>query len=63
MTIYMAVCTENGAQVARFNETDHSFFAGYDFMGSVNWTNDSSEAALMSLDEAEQIANDLTAGE
>ena len=35
------------------------FFAGYDFMGSVEWVDEDTEATAMELDEAEQIASDL----
>ena len=38
-------------------------FAGYDFMGSVDWVDSMSEAVAMDLDEAEQIKNDLFAAE
>ena len=36
-----------------------SYFAGYDFMGSVDWTTDVLSAYYMDRDEADQIANDL----
>jgi len=43
------------------------YFAGYDFMGSVNWTDDLYTATVnglsVSRDEAEQIVEDLKAME
>lgn len=66
MTMYVPVCTAAGAQVAKIQPDGYSlyeYFTGYDFMGSADWTTDASEAKLMSLEEAEQIAQDLTDGE
>jgi len=66
MTIYTAVCSTKGAQVAKIEDDGYSlyeYFTGYDFMGSANWSKDNREAIIMSLEEAEQIADDLTAGE
>ena len=67
MTIYTAVCSTNGAMVARIQDEHisffHEYFTGYDFMGSANWSTDTKDAILMDLEEAEQIADDLTAGE
>jgi hypothetical protein len=66
MTMYVTVFTHKGAQVARIQPDGNSlyeYFTGYDFMGSADWTTDASEAKLMSLEEAEQIAQDLTDGE
>ena len=66
MTIYTAVCSRQGAQVAKIQDDGYSlyeYFTGYDFMGSANWSTDNSEALVMDLYEAEQIADDLTAGE
>ena len=39
------------------------FFAGYDFMGSVNWTDTTDEAPVMDIDEAESIIADLDSAE
>lgn len=42
----------------------HEYFAGYDFMGSVNWEKVFSfDYALTSREEAEQIVSDLRAAE
>ena len=42
----------------------HEYFAGYDFMGSVNWEKQFSfDYALANRDEAEQIVKDLEAAE
>jgi len=38
---------------------NRKFFAGYDFMGSVDWVDNDTDARKMSKDEAEQIASDL----
>lgn len=66
MTIYIATLTSKGSQVAKIQDDGYSlyeYFTGYDFMGSANWSKDTKDAILMSLEEAEQIADDLTAGE
>ena len=66
MMIYTAVCTTKGAQVAKIQDDGislYEYFTGYDFMGSANWSTDTKDAILMDLDEAEQIADDLTAAE
>ena len=39
------------------------FFAGYDFMGSVNWTENENDAEHMEKEYAEQIAADLESAE
>jgi len=39
------------------------FFAGYDFMGSVNWTENENDAEHMEKQYAEQIAADLESAE
>jgi hypothetical protein len=53
--------TKNRGYLVTDTETK-TFFAGYDFMGSVDWVSEA-EATEMSLEEAKQIASDLTAGE
>lgn len=66
MTIYTAVFSPKGGMVAKIQDDGYSlyeYFTGYDFMGSANWSTDTKEAVLMDLEEAEQIADDLTAGE
>jgi len=66
MTIYTAALSIDGARVAKIQDDGislYEYFTGYDFMGSANWTTDSKRAILMDLEEAEQIADDLTAGE
>lgn len=66
MTIYMATFGTKGSYVAKIQDDGWSlyeYFCGYDFMGSANWSTDTHDAILMSLEEAEQIADDLTAGE
>lgn len=42
---------------------ERKFFAGYDFMGSVNWVDSDAEATVMDVEEAQQIAKDLEAAE
>lgn len=44
-------------------ESDGKFFAGYDFMGSVNWVNDILSAYYMTQDEADSIKADLEASD
>ena len=64
MTIYTAVLNSKGAMVAKIEDDGysyHEYFTGYDFMGSANWSKDTKDAILMSLEEADQIAEDLTA--
>lgn len=64
MTIYTAVLSTKGAMVAKIEDdgyTYHEYFTGYDFMGSANWSKDTKDAIIMSLEEADQIAEDLTA--
>ena len=66
MTIYTALLSRDGAKVAKIQDDGYSlteFFTGYDFMGSANWTTDGHDAILMDLEEAEQIADDLTSGD
>ena len=66
MTIYTAVLSHDGARVAKIEDDGisfHEYFAGYDFMGSVDWTKDPKEAVLMDLEEADQIAEDLTSAD
>ena len=66
MTMYTTAFTAKGTRVAKINDDGISmweYFAGYDFMGSVNWTTDGSEAILMDLEEAEQIVSDLESAE
>ena len=63
MAIYATVFTSSGATVAKVQEGKTEYFTGYDFMGSANWTADINKAVLMSTEEADQIADDLTAGE
>ena len=66
MTIYTAVVGSEGARVAKIQDDGYSlyeYFTGYDFMGSANWSKDTKDAILMGLEEAEQIADDLTAAE
>ena len=65
-TMYIPVFTADGAKVARIQpdgDSLYEYFTGYDFMGSANWTKNSSKAKLMGFEEAEQIAQDLTDGE
>ena len=66
MTIYTAVCSQMGAMVAKIQDDGYSFheyFTGYDWMGSANWSTDTADAIRMSLEEADQIAEDLTASD
>lgn len=67
MTIYIATLGKEGATVAKIQDdgiSPYQYFAGYDFMGSVNWTGpDGYGAVIMDLEEAEQIASDLQAAE
>lgn len=66
MTIYTTVFTQDGARVAKIqddSENLYEYFVGYDFMGSIDWTTDGNEAALMSVEEAEQIVSDLESAE
>jgi hypothetical protein len=42
---------------------NHKFFAGYDFMGSVEWVDDDADASEMGKAEAERIASDLEAAD
>ena len=44
------------AYAIRFNG---QYFAGYDFMGSVNWVNDPRNAWMLSMDYAKQYVSDL----
>ena len=65
MTIYTAVMAKDGSRVAKIQDDGlslYEYFTGYDFMGSANWSKDGDEALTMNLEEAEQIADDLTAG-
>ena len=43
--------------------SDYQYFAGYDFMGSVNWVNQFSFDITMPLSEARDIVRDLRAAE
>lgn len=64
MTEFRTVNTGTGAQIERVTAGDLvEIFAGYDFMGSVNWTTDRAAADTMSPEEAEQIKADLIAAE
>ena len=45
------------------NTETKSFFAGYDFMGSIDWVQATNEAYMMDLDEAESILKDMEAAE
>ena len=53
---------DNEARFVIYNKEEHAFFAGYDFMGSVNWEHSQvpSEACeLTTEDDPEQIVKDL----
>ena len=64
MTIYTTVLSQDGARVAKIHDGGCEYFTGYDFMGSAEWTGpDGYGALVMGLEEAEQIADDLTAAE
>ena len=43
--------------------SNYEYFAGYDFMGSVNWENKFNFDYEMPIDEAKQIIKDLMAAE
>ena len=40
-------------------EGPHGYFAGYDFMGSINWVKFPVDASRMDRKEAQTILNDL----
>lgn len=66
MTIYTATLSTRGSHVVRIQDDGDSlyeYFTGYDFMGSANWSKSIDDAIVMELEEAEQIADDLAAGE
>ena len=57
-----------GAYIIRRPATDNPFvnweiFSGYDFMGSVNWTEKVTSESVMDLNEAKDIVRDLRAAD
>ena len=59
-SIYQIICDGTGKENLTIeNVQTGKFFAGYDFMGSVNWVSGGDEAYRMGIDEAEQIIRDL----
>lgn len=61
MTIYtLTKVQDSGCTLyAIYNEDTMEYFAGYDFMGSVDWVQDLQDARWMFESEAHQIKNDL----
>ena len=57
MKKYQIVSSEQGFAI--YNTDEAAFFAGYDFMGSVNWEKIPSIEWAMEKEEAEMIVNDL----
>ena len=57
---------DNEVRFVIYNKEEHAFFAGYDFMGSVDWeyTSVPSESCeLTAEDDPEQIVRDLEAAD
>ena len=53
---------DNEVRYLIYNNEEHAFFAGYDFMGSVNWVHTNcpgEECELTVEDDPEQIVRDL----
>ena len=60
MSKYSTITTSNGFATGTIIKSDSGkYFAGYDFMGSVNWNDTCYDAVLMDQEEAEQIIRDL----
>lgn len=53
----------NEGRCAIYSTDESAFFAGYDFMGGVNWEKIPTAECLMDRAEAEQIAADLEAAD
>lgn len=53
----------NECLYAIYSSEESAFFAGYDFMGSVNWEKLPTEEFCMTKEEAEQIVLDLEAAD
>lgn len=49
----------NGGIYAIYSSEESAFFAGYDFMGGVNWVKIPDVSCCMVREEAEQIVSDL----
>ena len=57
---------DNEVRFVIYSHDEHAFFAGYDFMGSVNWVYSSvptEECELTAEDDPEQIVKDLEAAD
>ena len=60
----MTKVQENGCTFyAIYSENERKYFAGYDFMGSIDWVKILNDAYWMSDDQAYQIMADLNAAE
>lgn len=61
MTKYKIVSNED--RFAIYSSEESAFFAGYDFMGSVNWEKIPTDECCMTKEEAEDIVRDLEAAD